>query len=90
VPSFPKTPAVRLKGTEMAQLRLACLQRDRGRCCECHALVSDSLPDWHPLKFHMAHLKSRGANGADELSNVRCLCGSCHRAEHQGRVPRPI
>ncbi len=78
---FPKG-TVRLSGRELETLRLACLQRDTGRCRECGAKVSDQLPAWHPLKYHMAHIKSRGAGGADELINVRCLCGDCHRAEH--------
>ena len=84
--AFPKNAAIRLKGDDLKMLRLQCLQRDRGRCRECHVRVSDSLPDWHPLKYHMAHIKSRGANGSDTIDNVRTLCGDCHRKEHQGTL----
>ncbi len=82
--AFAKNAPVRLSGRDMDILRLKCFQRDRSRCCECRQSVSDSLPAWHPKKAHMAHIKSRGAGGADELINVRCLCGDCHRREHNG------
>jgi hypothetical protein len=81
--AFPKG-RIRLKGEPLMMLRLACLQRDRGRCRECHVRVSDSLPDWHPLKYDMAHIKSRGAGGSDTLENVRTLCHQCHTKEHNG------
>ncbi len=84
--SFPKTAPIRLKGESLLMLRLECLIRDHGRCCECSTRVSDALPDYHPLKYHMAHIKARGANGADTIENVRTLCGDCHRKEHQGRL----
>lgn len=84
--SFPKDPHVRLEGAALTMLRLRCLLRDHGRCRNCHVRVSDSLPDWHPLRYHMAHIVSRGAGGEDVISNVRTLCGDCHRAEHQGRL----
>ena len=80
--AYPKTAPVRLKGAKLAALRLACVTRDRGRCQECHRRVSDEAPPWHPLKFDMAHIKSRGANGADVLSNLRTLCHECHMKEH--------
>lgn len=83
--AFPKG-RIRLKGKPLENLRVLCLQRDRGRCRACKSLVDDSLPDWHPLKYHMAHIKSRGASGEDTLENVRTLCGACHRREHQGKL----
>jgi 5-methylcytosine-specific restriction endonuclease McrA len=76
----------RLSGRELENLRLSCLQRDKGKCQECGAKVSDQLPAWHPLKYHMAHIRSRGAGGADELTNIRTLCGDCHREEHAGQL----
>ena len=82
--AYPKG-RTRLKGADLAMLRLECLQRDHGRCCECGVRVSDSLPDWHPLKYHMAHIKSRGSGGPDVIENVRVLCGDCHRLEHSGK-----
>lgn len=81
---------MRLKGEALALLRLECITRDRGRCRECSALVSDALPDWHPLKFQMAHIVSRGAGGADIIGNVLTLCGEDHRAQHQGKKLRCI
>ncbi len=86
--SFPKTAPIRLKGLALHMLRLECVTRDKGRCQECRALVctSPEVPDWHPLKYDMAHLKSRGAGGSDTLDNVRTLCHECHMREHtEGR-----
>lgn len=81
--AFPKGN-VRLSGKDLGELRKACLKRDKSKCRECGDSVSDSFPAWHPKKAHMAHIKSRGAGGADVIGNVRTLCGECHRAEHSG------
>lgn len=81
---FPKG-TVRLSGRELETLRLACLQRDKGRCRECGAKVSDQLPAWHPLSYDMAHIRSRGAGGADELNNVKTNCHGCHMKAHGGQ-----
>ena len=83
--AFPKG-RIRLEGEPLTMLRLECVTRDRGRCVECRVRVSDDLPDWHPLKYHMAHIKSRGAGGEDVIGNVKTLCGGCHRKEHQGKL----
>jgi 5-methylcytosine-specific restriction endonuclease McrA len=85
---FPKSKPARLKGKAMQALRQECLNRDRGRCQECGILVDDSLPDWHPRKYHMAHIRSKHIGG-DVLENVRVLCGKDHSAEHHGRIQRP-
>ncbi len=79
--AFPKGNC-RLAGKDLQALRRDCLKRDKNKCRECGMAVSDSFPAWHPKKAHMAHVRSRGAGGADDLSNVRVLCGDCHRAEH--------
>lgn len=84
--AHPKDAPIRLHGHELSMLRLKCFQRDKSRCCECRQSVSDALPKWHPKKAHMAHIQSRGANGADVLENVRTLCNECHRAEHAGQL----
>lgn len=76
---------IRLSGRELENLRLACLQRDKGKCRECGARVSDSLPAWHPLKYDMAHIRSRGAGGSDELGNVKTNCHECHMKAHSGQ-----
>lgn len=84
---FPKG-VVRLEGATLGLLRLQCLQRDKGRCCECHALVSDDLPEWHPLKYDMAHIRNKRMHG-DTIDNVRTLCHGCHMKEHNGQITRP-
>jgi hypothetical protein len=80
---------VRLWGKDIEPLRVACYERDHGRCVECGVAVHDDLPDWHDDKFHMAHIRNRRMYG-DVLENVRTLCGREHRAEHAGRLKRPI
>jgi 5-methylcytosine-specific restriction endonuclease McrA len=82
----PKT--IRLKGKELEALRRACFERDEFRCSECDIPVI-----WERGTFqsgHMAHIKSRGAGGPDELWNVRLLCMKCHTFEHNcGGKPVP-
>jgi 5-methylcytosine-specific restriction endonuclease McrA len=83
---FPKTAPVRLTGTDLMMLRLACFQRDKERCVECGRHVK-----WEagtPLSGHMAHIKGRGRNGSDTLDNVRFLCGICHHREHNPKSVR--
>jgi 5-methylcytosine-specific restriction endonuclease McrA len=79
---------VRLKGKALESLRTYCALRDGQRCQECDIGVFDDLPDWHDQKYHMAHIQSRGACGSDVPSNVRTLCGQCHRKEHSGKLDR--
>ena len=71
----------RLTGKALEQLRSDCYWRDGGICQECGVRVSDLYPDWHGLKYHIAHIRNKRMHG-DSLSNVRSLCGDCHRAEH--------
>ena len=82
-----KSGRIRLTGKDMTLLRLERLQMDRGRCVYCHSLVSDSLPDWHPLKFDLMHIQSRGAGGPDTLENTRTGCHECHEKSHKGKLP---
>lgn len=85
--SFPKTPSVRLKGTDLQMLRLECLQRDRGRCVRCgvHVISTDWIDDCHPLKYDMSHIRSKHIGG-DVLSNVETTCHQCHMRGHtEGR-----
>lgn len=84
---FPKSKPIRLKGPALAMLRIDCFLRDGGRCVECGTMLY--LDGGGFKQAHMAHIKSRGANGADVLSNVRTLCLSCHMAEHNGGKPVP-
>ena len=72
----------RLQSEELAALRRACFDRDKGVCQECGI---DTWFDHHHLlsrSFHMAHIKGKRMHG-DSLDNVRTLCGGCHRKEHQ-------
>lgn len=74
---------VRLRGLALTKLRFDCWMRDGRRCKECGVLTH-----WEPRfptdpdAYDMAHIKSRGAGGSDELSNVRTLCHACHMEEH--------
>lgn len=80
--ALPKRATVRKSGYELEKLRMDCLKRDKSKCQECGDAVSDNFPAWHPKKYHMHHVKSRGAGGSDELSNLKTLCGECHREIH--------
>jgi 5-methylcytosine-specific restriction endonuclease McrA len=77
------TGKVRLSGQALEDLRKRVYRRDGGRCQwkDCGIW----LPFYGSVfnRAHMAHIKSRGAGGSDELSNVRLLC-PCHHlgAEH--------
>ena len=92
----------RLKGKALEWLRFRCFLRDNWRCVECGTLIgwgalSRDVPleieievceitDWEPVG-EMAHIRSRGAGGTDTLDNVRTLCPSDHRLEHNGGKP---
>lgn len=71
----------RLKGKALEALRLACFRRDSYTCLQCHTWVYLYLPHEHDVSAHMAHIKAKRI-GLDTLSNVRTLCGKCHRLEH--------
>ena len=79
-----KSGRIRLKGADLLLLRDACWKRDEGRCQECGERVYWNAPPEHPLKFDMAHVKSRGSGGSDTLENVQTLCHQCHMKEHSG------
>lgn len=34
------------------------------------------------------HIKTRGAGGSDVPENLVQLCGRCHRAAHDGKIPK--
>lgn len=77
---------VRLTGAAIGPLRWQCYSRDRGRCKIC-GVTTHYIPfyDGDPLAFDMAHIKSRGAGGSDNLSNLVTKCHRDHMAEHAGR-----
>lgn len=56
-------------------------REDRPPWCEfCLAPAGDAVQ----IQAH--HVKSRGAGGDDLPGNRAFLCGTCHRAVHDGRV----
>jgi len=68
--------------------RRAARRRDGHACQACR-----KVPDHHSLHVH--HIVPFDAFGisrhteANLLSNLVCLCGSCHRKVHYGRIPCP-
>lgn len=75
----------RLKGKDLAMLRIDCFARDKAICQDCGCMVIFDAPHTWPKSYHMAHIKAKRI-GLDVLSNVRVLCGACHRKEHN---PKP-
>lgn len=54
--------------------------RQRGVCEVCGK--------HRPTEPH--HVKSKGAGGGDERSNVVSICRTCHDSVHRGLIPRGI
>ena len=50
------------------------LERDRYRCRLCSS----------PSSLSVDHIRSRGAGGTDDMSNLRVLCVKCHDRRHNG------
>jgi 5-methylcytosine-specific restriction endonuclease McrA len=71
----------RLKGSDLAILRLECWIRDNGKCTNCGCQTIFDAPEIWNQSYHMAHIKAKRIGG-DSLENVRTLCGQCHRTEH--------
>ncbi len=61
--------------------RHAVLERDNYTCRWCNT----PLPD-NELAVH--HIKSRGAWGSNEPSNLISLCAQCHQAAHMSLIPK--
>lgn len=83
-----KMGIVRLYDYALAELRIQCFARDRGLCQECGQFTIFDAPHEWDNSFHMAHIQAK-RRGGDVLSNVRVLCGGCHRKEHAGGKPCP-
>jgi 5-methylcytosine-specific restriction endonuclease McrA len=85
---FPKTKPIRLEGIALKALRTQVWYRDGGKCVDCGTPVAFENGGFRNM--HMGHIKSRGAGGSDELSNVRSLCLQCHLVgDHNPKsVPR--
>jgi hypothetical protein len=78
----------RLKGKELAELRIQCFARDRALCQDCGQMVIFDAPHEWDNSYHMAHIKAKRI-GLDKLSNVKTSCGRCHRKHHAGGKPCP-
>ena len=64
-----------LRGKDMGLRREEVWKRDRGRCVRCQSDVS-------PVRMHMHHRIRRSHRRDDRLTNVECLCATCHMREH--------
>jgi 5-methylcytosine-specific restriction endonuclease McrA len=75
-----------MKGPTSAEknaIRLAVYQRDRGLCqLQLHKRCSGSMVLPYRgnvfVRAHLVHIKSRGAGGSWELSNLLIGCPNCH------------
>ena len=52
------------------------LLRDNYQCQVCKAVVAGK-------RAHVDHIVPKSQGGSDEVSNLRCLCVSCH-SKHEG------
>jgi 5-methylcytosine-specific restriction endonuclease McrA len=73
-----KLGIVRCTGKDLAQLKLACKNRDGWTCVECGRRVSDGVHECNPHRAHAAHIVGLGRGGSDVISNLRTLCAICH------------
>lgn len=78
----------RLKGKDLAELRIQCFVRDRAICQDCGCMVIFDAPHEWNNSYHMAHIKAKRI-GLDVISNVKTSCGRCHRTHHNGGKPCP-
>lgn len=83
----PRPGRLDKKGLET--LRLTCFERDGGRCQQCGCfLLYRRRYELDPIAFEMAHLRGKRMWG-DSLENVRSLCFTCHKDEHQPKACPP-
>ena len=78
----------RIEGKDLQDQRLRIFNRDKGECQECRCKVIFNAPDEWDNSFHRAHIRGKRMWGDDD-SNVRALCGACHRKEHNPKVVPP-
>ena len=75
---YPKAPKPLKKPSEAwTDRKLELFEREDYECQRC----SKALP-YEELCAH--HIKTRGAGGHDELSNLLCCCQDCHNKIHMG------
>ena len=71
---------VKVSHAEQVRLRLDVLDRDAYSCVDCGAYTTE-----------VAHIVSRGREGAWQIKNMVTLCPQCHRLKRkQGGVHSPI
>lgn len=78
----------RLKGKDLAELRMRCYVRDRACCRECGRMTIFDAPHTWGDSYHMHHVRGKRMWG-DSLENVVTLCGACHRNTHCPKVVPP-
>ncbi len=76
-----KLGIVRLSGKAMDDLRMACWSRDNGLCVCCGRPAKLDVPDYHPARYDMAHVRNKRMYG-DTLANVKTMRHECHMREH--------
>ena len=83
----PKPHTIRLKGKAYTKFRLSLYLREQGLCQGCGKYAPLTIDDrFNPyLCGHVSHIKSRGAGGADIMSNVKWHCFDCHR-KHEDHI----
>jgi 5-methylcytosine-specific restriction endonuclease McrA len=65
---------------EKEERRREVYERDNHCCVDCHRWVIWESGFWNSM--HLMHIKSRGAGGSWELSNLLTGCPECHMKRH--------
>lgn len=73
------TGTIRLYGKQRKDLRTRVFERSRGYC---EAKLDGCLGYASIAWGHMAHVKSVGSGGPDEIGNVLWSCTKCHSKSH--------
>jgi 5-methylcytosine-specific restriction endonuclease McrA len=61
---------------EKGIIRKRIYRRARGFCEECGLFIIEESGEWHSMHLH--HIKSRGAGGTWDDTNLQALCLTCH------------
>jgi 5-methylcytosine-specific restriction endonuclease McrA len=75
----PKPKREKMTPRKWEERRIEVWERECGLCQGCFRFVP--LTDGH-----IHHIKTRGAGGGDEMSNLCLLCFLCHDAVHRGLI----
>jgi len=71
----------RLKGDELASLRISAYERDGHRCVRCGRTVFPDMDQEQNGSMHLSHKRGKRMWG-DSLDQVETYCGYCHRTFH--------